>query len=262
MDLKKVKCHYCKRKGHFARDCFKKKADQKKPPKAEFANKVEKVSRKTPEVALATEGTSMKGDEWWIVSGASQHMMPTKKGLVEYGSFRTPVKVKLADNSTLLPYGKGEVALFAYDGTQKVNITLHDVLFVPRIQNKLLSLPTMTEKGTEVQFKEQFCKITIDYKSYSIGNKYGKLYKLNLEPVQNSCFGSTVDDDISQSIWHYWLGHLGADNMKKMLKEGLVDGMDCNMSELVSVKVASLESSIAMHFRKHHQPEQLRYCQQ
>ena len=56
----------------------------------------------------------------------------------------------------------------------------------------------MTEKGAEVQFKGQFCKITIDDKSYNIGNKYGKLYKLNLEPVQNSCFGSTVDDDRSQ----------------------------------------------------------------
>ena len=80
MDLKKVKCHFCKRKGHFARDCFKKKANQKKPPNAEFANKVEKISRKSPEVALATGGTSMKGDEWWIDSGASQHMTPTKKG--------------------------------------------------------------------------------------------------------------------------------------------------------------------------------------
>ena len=102
MDLKKVRCHFCKRKGHFARDGFKKKADQKKPPIAEFAKKVEKVSRKCPEVALATGGTSMKGDEWWIDSGASQHMTPTKKGMAEYESFRIPVKVKLADNSTLL----------------------------------------------------------------------------------------------------------------------------------------------------------------
>ena len=59
----------------------------------------------------------------------------------------------------------------------------------------------------------------------------------NLEPVQNSCFGSTVDEDRSQSIWHYRLGHLGADNNKKMLKEGLVEGMDCSMSELVSEQV-------------------------
>ncbi|XP_065052348.1 uncharacterized protein LOC135681697 [Rhopilema esculentum] len=131
-------------------------------------------------------------------------MTPTKKGMVEYESFRTPVKVKLADNSTLLAYGKGKVALFAYDGIQKVNVTLHDVLFVPRIQNKLLSLPTMTEKGAEVQFKGQFCKITIDGKSYTIGNKYGKLYKLNLEPVQNSCFGSTVDNHEVTTISYQW----------------------------------------------------------
>ena len=29
-DTKKIKCFYCKRKGHTAKDCFKKKADMKK----------------------------------------------------------------------------------------------------------------------------------------------------------------------------------------------------------------------------------------
>ena len=236
-DLKKIKCHYCKRKGHFARDCFKRKADQRRPSNAEFANKAEGVSMKYPAVALASGGASMKSDEWWIDSGASQHMTPDKKGMVEYKSFKSPVKVKLADNSTLYAYGKGSVALLAYDGTRQVSVTLHDVLYVPRIQNKLLSLPTVTEKGAEVQFKGQFCRIIIDDKSYTIGHKYGKLYKLNSEPVQTSYFGSTAGGNRSQSIWHYRLGHLGANNMKKMLKEGLVDGMDCSMAELENEQV-------------------------
>ena len=29
-DTKNFKCHYCKRKGHYARDCYRKKADAKK----------------------------------------------------------------------------------------------------------------------------------------------------------------------------------------------------------------------------------------
>ena len=29
IDVKKFKCHYCKKKGHFAKDCFKRKSDEK-----------------------------------------------------------------------------------------------------------------------------------------------------------------------------------------------------------------------------------------
>eukprot|EP00795_Rhopilema_esculentum_P013863 gene13863-4809_t len=48
-----------------------KESRSKEAASAEFANKVENVSRKSPEVALTTGGTSMKGDKWWIDSGAS-----------------------------------------------------------------------------------------------------------------------------------------------------------------------------------------------
>ena len=41
-DIKNFKCHYCKKKGHFAKYCFKKKADQqRKLSHPEFANNVE-----------------------------------------------------------------------------------------------------------------------------------------------------------------------------------------------------------------------------
>ena len=99
LDLKKITCHYCKKKGHFARDCFKKKADQKKPPSAEFANKIEEISVTHPEVALATGGASMQADGWWIDSGASQHMTHEKGG--NYSTFRKPLQVRIADNTIL-----------------------------------------------------------------------------------------------------------------------------------------------------------------
>ena len=53
---KRMTCHYRKRKGPFARDCFKKKADQGKPPRTHFANKAEVVSLKYSVDILATVG--------------------------------------------------------------------------------------------------------------------------------------------------------------------------------------------------------------
>ena len=95
-----------------------------------------------------------------------------------------------------------------------MKITLKDVLYVPKIQKKLLSLPSMTQEGVEVRFKGQFCKVLIDEKPYSIGHKHGKLYKLNSEPIQSSYFGETESNEKSLSLWHGRYGHLGYDNLK------------------------------------------------
>ena len=113
-------------------------------------------------------------------------MTPEKKGLCDYMVFKEPLKVKLADNSILLAYGKGSLRFTVYDCTEKVDVVLKDVLYVPKTQNKLLSLPSMAERGAEIQFKGQFCKVIIDDKSFAIAHKHGKLYKLNTEPVHTS----------------------------------------------------------------------------
>ena len=39
-DTRKFRCHYCKKKGHFVKDCSKRKADAKKSPHKESANRV------------------------------------------------------------------------------------------------------------------------------------------------------------------------------------------------------------------------------
>eukprot|EP00112_Aurelia_sp_Birch-Aquarium-sp1_P010241 Seg2196.2 transcript_id=Seg2196.2/GoldUCD/mRNA.D3Y31 product="Retrovirus-related Pol polyprotein from transposon TNT 1-94" protein_id=Seg2196.2/GoldUCD/D3Y31 len=88
--------------------CYKKKA--KKAPNQGSANSIESTPESDdddPAIALSAGGLSSKVDDWWIDSGASQHMMPSNKGMTDYVTFRNPVQVKLADDSVLLEYGKG-----------------------------------------------------------------------------------------------------------------------------------------------------------
>ena len=106
-------------------------------------------------------------------------MTPDKESLLNYKRFDTPLKVKLADDGVLFSYGKGDVQLIIMNDNNEVKINLKDVLFVPKIQNKLFSLPSITEKGAAVEFQGQACGITIDGKKYTIGHKHGKLYKLD-----------------------------------------------------------------------------------
>ena len=207
-----------------AKDCFKKKADMKKNEEieekssnasnsgnyasSETCENLEPEGENKLEIALASGDQLLKNQSWWIDSNASQHMSPVKKEMTEFVKFKNPNIVKLADNSVLHAYGKGVLQLSIYDGIEKVKVTLKDVLYVPKIQNKLISLSSMTGKGNGVQFSGQSCKVIIDDKVYSIAHKHGKLYKLNSEPQATCCFGSTDKKDDSLSMWHTRFGHL------------------------------------------------------
>ena len=217
---KSVKCHYCKRLGHYARDCYRKKNDQKRK---ESAAKLANNEDESNEIALKLANQT-KDDDWWIDSGASQHMTPDKKSLDDYSLFKTPLKVKLADDSVLYSYGKGNVHLTVINNGDKVNLVLKDVLFVPKLQNKLFSLPSVTEKGVAVEFKGKSCGIIIDGKQYTIGQKHGKLYKLNTVSLnEDCCFGKAVDQSVN--IWHQRYGHLGYDSLKTLEEKEMVNGL-------------------------------------
>ena len=144
------------------------------------------------------------------------------------------MEVKLADNSILFPYGKGDVYLAVYDGTEKVNVMLKEVPYGAKIQNKLLSSPSMTEKGATAEFKSQSCKISIHGKTYSIGHKHGKLYKLNSVPEDQTCCLGTADSKAdSLSLQHLRYGHLGYDNVKLLNRKDMVGGMKISSTEEV-----------------------------
>ena len=89
-----------------------------------------------------------------------------------------------------------------------------------------MSLPSMTGNGATVEFKGQFCTIFIDGKSYQIGHKQGKLYRLNscLEDA-TCCFTNSNKKENSMSLWHLRYGNLGIDNMKLLSNKAMVDGL-------------------------------------
>ena len=236
---KSRKCHYCKIPGHFARDCYKKKNDlRKKEGHVKLAkSEVESIVQtdkidQSAEVALKSSN-HIKDANWWIDSGASQHMTPEKKSLDDYSPFETPLKVKLADDSILNSYGKGNVHLTVLNDDDKVNIVLKNVLFVPKLQNKLFSLPSITEKGAAVEFKGEACGITIDGKKYTIGHKHGKLYKLDtFIPDETCCIGKTINQE-QLELWHQRYGHLGYDNLRLLNNKEMVNGLNIDTKEVV-----------------------------
>ena len=82
-------------------------------------------------------------------------MSNDRSGMMNYVRFHSPRSIKLAENSILLAYGKGDVKVYVYNGPKKICLVLKEVLFVPGIKKKLLSLSTVTERGATVKFNKK-----------------------------------------------------------------------------------------------------------
>ena len=172
----------------------------------------------------------------WIDYGASHHMTSQKKSLNDYSVWETPLKVKLTDDRELYAYGKVNVYLTILDGNDKINIVFKDVFFVPKLQNKLFSLPSITKKRVAVEFKGKACRITIDGKQYTISQKHVKLCKLNTTiPNKTCCIGKTSNHKPLE-LWHQRYGHVWYNNLKLLNNTGMVYGLNFDSKEAVDRK--------------------------
>ena len=84
-------------------------------------------------------------------------MSPVKKEMTDFVRFKSPLDVKVADNNVLHAYGKRTVHLSVFDGLEKINVTL--TLYVSKIQNKLLSLPSITKKLLKFSLNDSHVKL-------------------------------------------------------------------------------------------------------
>ena len=233
-DKRNMKCHFCKKKGHFARDCFKKKnATKRNEAVGNYINAEENSNQDADNHVIALKSDESLNDsdnnDWWIDSGASQHMTPTKTHMNNYAKFNKPLIVKLADDTILHAIGKGNIRLKIRRGENVVELLLSDVLHVPKIKNNLFSIPVVINKGASISFENEYCLISKGDKTFKIGSKSGKLYKLDISQEETCSLSKANPNTIG--LWHLRFGHLGYDNVNKLISKSMVEGIDINPNE-------------------------------
>ncbi|PWA92889.1 zinc finger, CCHC-type [Artemisia annua] len=230
-DLSNVKCFKCNKLGHFQNKCRSKSTAQEHSNlilEDDEPSLLMTMHETKHEEVLLNEGQIQPGkyaskDESirYLDNGASNHMTGTKSHFRDIDESVTG-KVRFGDGSYVQIKGKGSILLGCKNQEQKV---ISDVYYIPNLKSNILSLGQLTEIGCRVIMDGD--NLTLYDKSRNLLMKVvrsrNRLYSIRLQIDTPICLLANVDNQAW--LWHARLGHLNFDDINKMTRKGLVDGI-------------------------------------
>lgn len=213
---KQKKCFICQSPQHLANVCPEKQSKSETKQKTDTAKeKAETAFVAHAFVAHSAEAVGMltvsDANEWYIDSGATTHMSPHKQNINERRN-STINEIKIASDERLAVEfcGNGN---FMIDDNE---ITVNDILYVPKMSVNLLSVYGMVKHGNTIIFNSDGCKI---YNKQNVMIAMCKpvsgVYKIKLTPaVQYGLKAEHENNDIM--LWHRRFGHVNNQTMQKL----------------------------------------------
>ena len=211
-------CHYCHKRGHIAAECRQKARDLQQGGQATGANRT--LAYTAAEPAANTR--------WVLDSGATRHMTSDKKILLDF--HHNDQLVRFGNCQLAQAEGSGTV-LMRPDNTD-CNLLLSNVLYVPELACNLFSVRSVTSQGDMVNFQDasvQLGGITIPTTSADGLYAFTASY-----PGRAACL--TAHTRESAALWHRLFGHLGYDNLAKLVKDDMVAGISTAVQEFKDAK--------------------------
>lgn len=207
-------CHHCNRKGHPPFKCWRRpdakctKCNQmghetiicksKHQQQSDEANIAEKEKDKLFVVTCFVGSES--NESWLIDSGYTNHMTHDKELFKDLKPTNI-TKVKIGNGDSISVKGKGTIAIESSQGTKHI----YDVLFVPDIDQNLLSVGQLIENGYKVIFEDECCLIK-DGANQDIFKVKMKGKSFSLSPLEKEQSVFSLKEDVTQ-IWHKRVGH-------------------------------------------------------
>jgi transposase InsO family protein len=162
----------------------------------------------------------------------------------------SPIHVILGDNSSILATGVGRIPVRMRAGGSWSNAVLQDVLFVPELHGNLLSVAHLTQRGADLRFTDGGCQLYNQEGERTCDGKLsGNLYVMDMRTViAESAYvariaafpaeGDELPDSAETALvahasskadahtWHRRLAHLHVDAVLRMVRKGMVKGME------------------------------------
>ncbi|GJS67752.1 retrovirus-related pol polyprotein from transposon TNT 1-94 [Tanacetum coccineum] len=156
---------------------------------------------------------------WLMDSRCTSYMIPKRFFFISLDT-KDNLRVKLGDGSYTRAKGRGTIAINTKKGTKYIS----RVLYVPELDQSMLSVPQMIKNGYRVNFKnESRCVITNSYDvKITTLDMENDSYYLKLDVVDASAFSVTKDDSMK---WHKIFGHFNYRTLQHMYSTKLVRDM-------------------------------------
>jgi hypothetical protein len=224
-------CRYCKQDGHSIETCPKlegKRVSFASPPKQSHCTQLYTVCSEP----------SISG--WLIDSGSTDHISPECENMMDYVKYDKPDILIVANGGREEIIGEGTVQVFLETGNSSY---LYNVKHVPSAKKRLLSVGKAYYDGLDVHMNGIHCHLT-DSNGDLVGiaehvYPYQWLTDLSIQnsvplPVSNKqtqCNHTKVDIDLVD-IWHQRFGHLSAQNLQRLSREKMVEGLKLPSGDL------------------------------
>ena len=241
---KKIVCYTCKKPGHKKSQCFRNK--NKKKPVGENANKasrpddltmcaiVNESKKHCGELTAFNTQTEQNTDNFTEIkfildSGATQHMVNDKQyfdKLEKIDGLNISVAKK---NQSITAKQRGNIIVKTFHEGDTSPKTMENVLLVNDLKCNLMSIRSLTKKGYTIVFDGDFAYASINGKQKFIGRVNGNLYEVVFHVDNNVFAGFTGESNlnsISQNLWHFRLGHLNKNDMRKLMNGQMANGID------------------------------------
>lgn len=169
----------------------------------------------------------VKNDVWYLDSGCSNHMTRDKSCFVNLDE-SVKTEVKMGNGAVTRAHGLGTIGVQTKEDTKFI----HDVLFVPDLDQSLLSLGQLLEHKYALKFDDNECYIYDKKKS-------GKMV-MKIEMQNNRSFlikfkydqGKYCEDqalnvhtNADSWLWHKRYGHLNFHSLQMLQQKEMAYGL-------------------------------------
>ena len=150
---------------------------------------------------MATCFSGCESSESWLIDNGCTNHMTNNKELFRDLRQTNITKVRIGNGDYISVKGKGTIEIASCSGIKLIP----DVLFVPEIDQNLLSVGQLIEKGFKVAFEEKYCLIK-DAAGQDIFKVKMKGKSFTLNPLEEKQAAFPLKENITE-IWHKRLEH-------------------------------------------------------
>ncbi|KAG8490543.1 hypothetical protein CXB51_013685 [Gossypium anomalum] len=213
-----AQCWKCKQYGHVEKICRSKgKAPVQQQDQAHPAE--DQQAQEEHVFSVSSLVTASKGKYSWLVDSGCSHHMAADVNLFKELDKSFSSRIRIGNGSLIEANGRGDVLISSSSGNKLIT----DMLYVPDIDQNLLSVGQLVEKGYSLFFRSGSCVI-----EDSLGQEVvivpmaDKCFMLDISQLERRAYLSQSD---SAGLWHKRLGHINFRTLDLLHKLGLAEDM-------------------------------------